>query len=74
MARTFELVIDRNRCKGCSMCIKFCPRQVITLGDELNNLGYNSVIITDVCKCTGYGNCYKICPELVFEITEGEAF
>lgn len=73
MSRVFELLIDEKRCKGCCLCIHFCPPKILALGDDLNHLGYNYVRKQDQGRCTGCGNCFKICPELVFEIKKGEA-
>jgi len=71
-ARSVELLIDRNRCKSCSLCVKFCPQKVLVISGELNSLGYNSVMPQDIGKCTGCGACYLICPDMVFEIKKGE--
>lgn len=72
MARVFKLIIDKQRCKGCKLCIKFCSQKVLFQTDEINHLGYNSVSVRDVNECTGCGTCFKICPDLVFELKKGE--
>ncbi len=35
-----HIEIDRERCKGCTFCIEFCPKKSIYLSEELNLKGY----------------------------------
>ena len=32
-----------ERCKSCGYCIKFCPKQVLTVGKQVNSKGYEYV-------------------------------
>ena len=39
---TGKIVIDQKRCKGCGLCVAFCPQQIIALDtDKLNASGYH---------------------------------
>ena len=31
--------IDQERCKGCALCIEFCPKKIIYLSNRLNAKG-----------------------------------
>ena len=35
------VVIDKERCKGCNLCVVACPVQVLALAGEVNGKGYN---------------------------------
>ena len=35
------VVIDKERCKGCNLCVVACPVQVLALAAEVNAKGYN---------------------------------
>ena len=35
-----HITIDTERCKGCTLCIAYCPKKSIHLSDELNLKGY----------------------------------
>ena len=59
--------IDKNRCKGCGLCIVFCPKDVIEWDKKLNKKG----IIPAVYKgkgCVGCGFCAIMCPDACIEI------
>ena len=60
--------IDGERCKGCTLCIEFCPKDSISLSRELNLKGF-FVAAFDVGKeCTGCGICAVMCPEVAVEV------
>lgn len=62
-----KVYTDTDRCKGCGLCINFCPKQAITQSAHANAKGYNYVEIDDE-KCIRCGACYRVCPDYVFEI------
>lgn len=64
-----KLSILTDRCKGCGLCVAFCPKKILTLNsDELNSGGYTPVTVTDMSACIGCGTCYRICPDCVITI------
>ncbi|MCK4926424.1 ferredoxin family protein, partial [Candidatus Aerophobetes bacterium] len=36
--------IDAKKCKGCSYCVRFCPKNLIYLGTVLNEKGYHPAV------------------------------
>ena len=42
-----HIVIDKNRCKGCYLCIEECPKKLIKVGEDVNNLGVHLVEFCD---------------------------
>lgn len=65
-----EILIDV--CKGCGLCVEFCPREIIKLSEDINGSGYHPAEITDQDKCIACGFCYLICPEPAAVIYRGE--
>jgi 2-oxoglutarate ferredoxin oxidoreductase subunit delta len=63
-----KLAIKKDRCKGCGYCVKFCPKNVLKMSDELNARGIHCVGIADLEKCTGCGICAMMCPDVCMEI------
>ena len=51
------LKIDTKRCKGCNICVTFCPKQVLAL-DELGK-----VYAADEKKCIKCKQCEIRCPD-----------
>ena len=64
-------VIDRNKCTGCELCLKTCPRQVIVMAPEavtthvLCNSHDKGADIRKYCEigCIGCQICKKVAPE-----------
>ncbi|MCL1938299.1 MAG: 4Fe-4S dicluster domain-containing protein [Candidatus Azobacteroides sp.] len=64
MAKTKgTVVIDSGRCKGCNLCVIACPWDVLILGKEVNNKGYNYVQMVQPDECIGCANCGYVCPD-----------
>jgi len=54
--------IKKNQCKGCELCIEFCPRSVLTRSKGFNPKGYHYPIVTN-SECVNCRLCVTICPE-----------
>ncbi len=63
-----NIYIDRERCKGCALCIDFCPKKCIVLSDELNLKGYFVAAFYQDAECNGCGTCAIMCPEVAIEV------
>ena len=63
-----HIEIDRERCKGCTLCIEFCPKKSIYLSEDLNLKGYFVAAYGDGEECTGCGICALMCPEVAIEV------
>ncbi|HPN72667.1 MAG TPA: 4Fe-4S binding protein [Candidatus Omnitrophota bacterium] len=60
--------IDSEKCKGCLLCVKVCPRGVIRQADGVNSSGQRYVVVDDPEKCVGCGLCFIMCPDCAIEI------
>lgn len=63
-----RIEIDRPLCKGCHLCIAFCPKDSISESNELNAAGYSPVSFRDDGECTGCSICALVCPEVAIEV------
>jgi len=63
--------IDRELCKGCQLCMSFCPKEVIALSNKLNANGYLPVVFDSNGECTGCAICALVCPEVAIEVYRG---
>ena len=60
------VVIDVERCKGCELCIPACPPDVLSMSDDLNQMGVRYPVLH--LGCTGCQACQVICPDWVFTV------
>lgn len=66
---TAAVHFDRNRCKGCELCVFACPKHILALDLEAtNSKGYHPATITSVETCIACASCAKICPDSVITI------
>jgi len=73
MARKGKVVINRESCKGCYLCIRACPVKVLEHDTELNASGCYPVRAVNTGKCIACGACYEVCPDVCIEIFELES-
>jgi len=63
-----KVTIDRNKCKGCLLCIAACPRHSIKKDDAVNARGNNCVIFSEDGGCIGCCVCAVVCPDCCIEV------
>ena len=68
MKKHFRVSIDRERCKGCELCIPVCSRHLLTMSAALNRKGYHVTETTRTDECVGCLKCARMCPEAAIEI------
>ncbi len=55
--------IIEDLCKGCGLCVEFCPKQCLKMSDSLNRIGYHPAILDKAEECTACALCAQMCPE-----------
>ena len=65
-----SIQIDRERCKGCALCADFCPKDCISLSEELNLKGYFVAAFDDAKDCNACRNCALMCPDACIEVSK----
>jgi len=63
-----RIVIDRELCKECHLCIHACKKSLIVSTAELNSRGYHPVSCAENEECTGCTLCAISCPEVAIEV------
>jgi 2-oxoglutarate ferredoxin oxidoreductase subunit delta len=59
---------DIERCKGCGLCVLFCPKGYLRMSEELNSQGNPYAEIIDPAACNACGICFRMCPDVAIEI------
>jgi 2-oxoglutarate ferredoxin oxidoreductase subunit delta len=72
MARRGKVVIDRELCKGCYLCIRACPVKVLEQDSQPNSSGSYPSAPVHAEKCIGCGNCFEVCPDVCIEVFDLE--
>jgi 2-oxoglutarate ferredoxin oxidoreductase subunit delta len=75
MARRGKVVINRELCKGCYLCIRACPVKALDKDNKPNAGGSCPSRAAYPDKCIACGNCYEVCPDVcieVYELSEAE--
>ncbi len=74
--RRFKLLFNREKCKGCELCVSFCPKQVLGLDHAVNAKGYHPAGAVKPEECIGCQSCAMVCPDIcisIYELEEGDA-
>ncbi len=62
-----RILIEREWCKGCGICVAFCPAGVLAL-DE-----HEKAVVAALDKCTLCRDCELRCPDLAIEVSADRA-
>ena len=62
-----KTVIDSERCKGCGLCVKACPRHRIGMAKASNRNGFFPAE-THSQGCNGCGLCAIVCPDAAIKV------
>ncbi|KPJ72243.1 hypothetical protein AMJ52_06945 [candidate division TA06 bacterium DG_78] len=63
--RKFIVVVNEDWCKGCEICVAFCPKNVLTM-----NKG--KVKVDNPDACTGCQLCEIYCPDFAIKVNQTE--
>ena len=60
-----QIFVIPERCKGCEICIRFCPQQVLQVSQNTNTKGYHfpEVVTGKESDCVNCEFCTLVCPE-----------
>jgi 2-oxoglutarate ferredoxin oxidoreductase subunit delta len=57
--------INRDFCKGCGICVAFCPKEVLDLDD------HEKAVVKHLEKCNACTLCELRCPDMAVEVKTG---
>jgi 2-oxoglutarate ferredoxin oxidoreductase subunit delta len=60
--------LDRERCKGCLLCLDVCPNDLIVTDSRPNLQGHFPVALVHADYCIQCRHCVDICPDQAFSL------
>jgi len=64
--------INKSRCKGCGLCIFYCPCGHLEFSSNLNIKGVKFAKIKENTLCSGCAFCELICPDNCVKLSRGQ--
>ena len=66
------IVTDETRCKGCGLCIEFCPKNCLGFSDVLNEKGWRVSKMHRMKDCIKCYMCERMCPDFAIFVDESD--
>lgn len=63
-----KVEFDRDRCKGCELCVRVCPTNIVVMDEKINKKGYRVATVNEMDKCIGCAMCARTCPDVVIKV------
>ena len=64
MAAKGLVEISVETCKGCGLCVHYCPMKCLAINEaDTNSYGLHYAQSVDPDKCIGCANCAVMCPD-----------
>jgi 2-oxoglutarate ferredoxin oxidoreductase subunit delta len=60
--RRAKIEINRDFCKGCGICVAFCPKRVLELDEN------EKVVVKRIEDCSACRLCELRCPDIAIEV------
>lgn len=67
-----KVLFEEAYCKGCELCVKACPKNIIVMAKHLNSHGFHPATVIDQDACTLCCSCARMCPDSVITIQKGD--
>ena len=67
-----SIKIKRDKCKGCQLCIFYCPVGHLSISSRLNKRGVKFAEAKGENRCMACGFCFLICPDSCIEVYESK--
>jgi 2-oxoglutarate ferredoxin oxidoreductase subunit delta len=68
--KKYLVIVDEKVCKGCGLCVFYCPKNVLKLADKINQKGYTIAEVVNLDDCIGCRLCDIACPDFAIYVQE----
>ena len=66
------IFIDDRYCKGCGICVHFCPKHVLKVAEQVNSRGFYVPVVVNGTACGQCSQCKLLCPDFAIFLIEEE--
>ena len=63
-----HIIINEERCKGCGLCTISCPKNLVSMREIPNSLGFTVAVFSGPDICTGCALCAEMCPDVAISV------
>jgi len=64
-----KTTFDEERCKGCLLCVEYCPKGILyKIMNTINKIGYNIIRVSEPDKSICCAFCAMMCPDSVITV------
>lgn len=63
-----KIIVNEELCKGCGLCVRACPKKLLSLSKKANSKGYHPPEMSDESLCVGCTSCALTCPDMCIEV------
>jgi len=67
-----QILINKERCKGCGYCVEYCPTKALIMSEEISPKGYNMAAVVNDSLCRSCSLCEILCPEFAIKLIPGQ--
>jgi NAD-dependent dihydropyrimidine dehydrogenase PreA subunit len=61
-------IIEKDRCKGCELCVHACPEKGLEMSTDINAKGYFYPSVARPEDCNGCRYCLYVCPDTAVQV------
>ena len=66
-----QVIVIKDRCKGCEFCVQYCPRGALQMSKTFNLKGYHFPEPVAGVPCYNCHFCEALCPDFaIFSVEE----
>jgi 2-oxoglutarate ferredoxin oxidoreductase subunit delta len=69
----YRVTVNSELCDGCSLCMAFCPLEVLEIGAATNRRMLHYAVVANPLNCLGCDQCQRICPVASIFVQEVES-
>jgi 2-oxoglutarate ferredoxin oxidoreductase subunit delta len=63
-----KVSVEKDRCKGCGLCVAACPQKVLEMSQDINLKGYFFAKPVRPRHCIGCRICGVTCPDVAITV------